>query len=105
MPPQRETLVQLVERLLPDKYGSVAEAGRSSGVTYATWQNVMLRGTVPTPAQLEKIAAALDVPLPLVLNAALASAAARDAEKASAAAQAKRTSSRPRKPPDTPPGR
>jgi hypothetical protein len=98
MPPP-ETLVELVDRLLPTKYGTIAEAGRSSGVTYATWQNITLRGTVPTFPVLEKVASALDVPLAQVLTAARASAAARETAK-SKDPQAKRRASRRRKPPD-----
>lgn len=77
MSPSPETLAQLVERVLPTKYDTLRDADRETGVPYGTWQNILLRGTVPTLETLEKVADALGVPELDILNAARASRAAR----------------------------
>jgi hypothetical protein len=75
--PTAETLPQLVTRLREAKWPSRREADRATGIPYATWQNIEVRGTIPTLATLTRIAEALDVPEQLVLNAARVSEAAR----------------------------
>jgi len=77
MPPKQETLAQLVERVLPTRYDTLRDADRKTGVPYGTWQNILLRGTIPTLDTLEKVAAALGVPNLEVINAARVSRAAR----------------------------
>jgi len=72
-----ETLPQLVTRLRTAKWPSRREADRATGIPYATWQNIEVRGTIPTIATLTRIAEALEVPERLILNAARVSEAAR----------------------------
>jgi len=78
----QETLAQLVERVLPTKFDSLRDADRKTGVPYGTWQNITLRGTIPTLDTLEKVAAALDIPELDVINAARVSKSEREAAKA-----------------------
>ena len=78
MPPTPETLPELVTRLRTSKWASRREADRITGIPYATWQNIEVRGTIPTIATLTRIAEALDVPEHEILNAARVSQGHRD---------------------------
>jgi hypothetical protein len=79
--PTAETLPQLVTRLREAKWPSRREADRATGIPYATWQNIEVRGTIPTLETLSRIAEALGVPELVLINAAHASRDARAQSK------------------------
>jgi transcriptional regulator with XRE-family HTH domain len=56
-----ENLAQFVTRLRSQRYPSRREADRQTGVSYSTWQNIEIRGTLPTIEILTQLATALDV--------------------------------------------
>jgi transcriptional regulator with XRE-family HTH domain len=56
-----ENLAQFVTRLRSQRYPSRREADRETGIPYSTWQNIEIRGTLPTIEILTQLATALDV--------------------------------------------
>jgi len=81
--PEPETLAHLVQRLRVRHYGpNRREADRQTGIPYATWQNIEVRGTLPTLPVMTKLAAALDVPERTIRKAWDVSQAAKEAAKA-----------------------
>ena len=74
---QSEDLASLVGRLRAQKWASRRDADRETGIPYATWQNIELRGTIPTIATLTLIADKLGVSEMELVSAALVSQATR----------------------------